>query len=42
MAFDEDLAGGIRTAVARNKGVEQKSFSGGLSFQFNGHMLVGI
>lgn len=42
MAFDENLASRIRTALARNKGVEEKKMFGGLGFLLNGNMLVGV
>jgi TfoX/Sxy family transcriptional regulator of competence genes len=42
MAFDEDLAARIRTALARKKGVEEKRMFGGIIFMLNGNMLVGV
>jgi TfoX/Sxy family transcriptional regulator of competence genes len=42
MAFDENLAARIRTALARKKGVEEKKMFGGLCFLLHGHMLVGV
>ena len=42
MAFDENLAARIRTAVARKKGIEEKKMFGGLGFLLNGNMLVGV
>lgn len=42
MAFDEDLAARIRTALARKKGVEEKEMFGGLGFLLHGNMLVGV
>ena len=42
MAFDENLARRIRTALGRNKGVEQKKMFGGVGFLLHGNMLVGV
>ena len=42
MAFDENLAARIRTALGRKKGVEEKKMFGGLCFLLHGHMLVGV
>ena len=42
MAFDESLAGRIRDALARKKGVEEKKMFGGVGFLLHGNMLVGI
>ena len=42
MAFDEELAARIRTALARKKGVEEKKMFGGVGFLLNGNMLVGV
>jgi TfoX/Sxy family transcriptional regulator of competence genes len=42
MAFDEDLAARIRTALARKKGVEEKKMFGGVVFMLDGNMLVGV
>ncbi len=42
MAFDENLAARIRTALARKKGVEEKKMFSGLGFLLNGNMLVGV
>jgi hypothetical protein len=42
MAFDENLAARIRTALARKKGVEEKKMFGGLCFLLHGHMLLGV
>ena len=42
MAFDENLAARIRTALARKKGVEEKKMFGGLCFLLTGNMLVGV
>ena len=42
MAFDENLAVRIRTALDRKKGVEEKKMFGGLGFLLHGNMLVGV
>ena len=42
MAFDENLAARIRTALGRKKGAEEKKMFGGLGFLLNGNMLVGV
>lgn len=42
MAFDESLAGRIRTALARRKGVQEKKMFGGVGFLLNGNMCVGV
>ena len=42
MAFDENLAGRIRHALARKHGVEEKKMFGGVGFLLNGNMLVGV
>ena len=42
MAFDETLAGRIRDALARQRGVEEKKMFGGVGFLLNGNMLVGV
>ena len=42
MAFDEALAGRIRDALARKKGIEEKKMFGGVGFLLNGNMLVGV
>ena len=42
MAFDENLAERIRTALARKKGVEEKKMFGGVVFMLHGNMLVGV
>ena len=42
MAFDENLAARIRTALTRKKGIEEKKMFGGLCFLLHGHMLVGV
>jgi hypothetical protein len=40
MVFDENLAGRIRTALARKKGIEEKKMFGGIVFMLNGNMLL--
>ena len=42
MAFDENLAGRIRDALARKKNIEEKKMFGGTGFLLNGNMLVGV
>ena len=42
MAFDETLAGRIRDALARQRGVQEKKMFGGVGFLLNGNMLVGV
>ena len=42
MAFDENLAARIRTALGRKKGVAEKKMFGGLCFLLRGNMLVGV
>ena len=42
MAFDEVLAGRIRDALARKKGMEVKKMFGGVGFLLHGNMLVGV
>jgi TfoX/Sxy family transcriptional regulator of competence genes len=42
MAFDENLAARIRTALTRKKGIEEKKMFGGIGFLLNGNMLVGV
>ena len=42
MAFDETLAGRIRDALARSRGVEEKRMFGGIGFLLNGNLLVGV
>lgn len=44
MAYDENLAESIRTALAnrRRRDVEEKKMMGGLTFMVNGKMCVGI
>jgi TfoX/Sxy family transcriptional regulator of competence genes len=42
MAFSEALAGRIRDALARKKGVKEKKMFGGVGFLQNGNLLVGV
>jgi TfoX/Sxy family transcriptional regulator of competence genes len=42
MAFDENLAERIRTALARKKNIDEKKMFGGLAFMLNGNLLVGV
>lgn len=42
MAFNENLAARIRSALARKKGIEEKKMFGGLCFLLNCNMLVGV
>ena len=42
MAFDESLAARIRDALARKKGVEEKTMFGGVGFLLHGNLLVGV
>lgn len=42
MAYDEQLAQRIRTALTRQKKVEEKKMMGGLTFMVNGKMCVGV
>lgn len=42
MAFDENLAARIRTALARKKGVEEKTLFGCFCLLLNGNVLVGV
>jgi TfoX/Sxy family transcriptional regulator of competence genes len=42
MAYDTKLAGRIRNALARRKGVTEKAMFGGLAFLLDGKMFVGI
>ena len=42
MAFSESLAGRIRDAPARKKGIEEKKMFGGVGFLLHGNMLVGV
>ncbi len=40
MAYDEDLANGIRELLGCERGVEEKRMFGGLAFLINGNMSV--
>ena len=42
MAFDENLAARIRTALARKKSIEEKKMFGGVGFLLNGNALAGV
>ena len=42
MAYDEKLANRVRTALIRQKAVDEKKMMGGLTFMVNGKMCVGI
>ena len=42
MAFNEELAGRIRQALARRKNVEEKRMFGGIGFLLNGNLLMGV
>lgn len=42
MAFDETLAGRIRDALKRKKGVEEKKMFGCNCFMLNGNALAGV
>lgn len=42
MAFDENLATRIRSALGRKKGVVEKKMFGGLGFLLHGNILVGV
>jgi hypothetical protein len=42
VAFSEHLAGRIRDALARTKGVEEKKMFGGVGFLLHGNLLVGV
>src|SRR5437899_12030596 len=42
MAFDENLAARIRSALARKKNIEEKKMFGGICFLLKGNMLVGV
>ena len=42
MAYDENLAGRIRHALARKKNIDEKKMFGGIGFLLNGNLLVGI
>lgn len=40
MAYDEELAGRIRTLLGSEPGLEEKKIFGGLAFLIGGHMAV--
>ena len=42
MAFDENLAGRIRDALARKRGVKEKKMFGCICFMLNGNALTGV
>lgn len=42
MAFDEALAGRVRSLLARRRGVTERRMFGGLAFLVNGHMACGV
>jgi TfoX/Sxy family transcriptional regulator of competence genes len=42
MPVNEALAGRIRKALARKKGIAEKKMFGGLGFLLNGNLLVGV
>ena len=42
MAFDENLAARIRSALARKKNIEEKKMFGCICFFINGNALVGV
>lgn len=42
MAFSEALAARIRDALARKRGVEEKTMFGGVGFLLHGNLLVGV
>jgi len=42
MAFDENLAARIRTALARKKNIEEKTLFGCFCLLLNGNVLVGV
>ncbi len=42
MAYDEDLAQGIRELLAREPGVTEQRMFGGLAFLVGGHMAVAV
>ena len=42
MAFDETLAGRIRDALARKRGIEEKKMFGCICFFINGNALAGV
>lgn len=42
MAYDEELAGRIRRALAGRAGVGERKMFGGLAFMLAGHMCCGV
>jgi hypothetical protein len=42
MAYDETLAGRIRDALARKKGIEEKKMFGCICFMLNGNAIAGV
>lgn len=42
MAFDNKLAGRIRTQLAKRRGVTEKKMFGGLAFLLSGNMCCGV
>jgi TfoX N-terminal domain len=42
MAYSESLAGRLRDALARQKGIVEKKMFGGVGFLLDGNMLVGV
>lgn len=42
MAYDEDLADRVRTALPAGADVTERKMFGGLAFLLNGHMFAGI
>jgi hypothetical protein len=42
MAFDENLAARIRTALGRKRGIEEKTLFGCFCLLLNGNVLVGV
>jgi TfoX/Sxy family transcriptional regulator of competence genes len=42
MAYDEQLADRVRTALAGQGGLSEKAMFGGLAFMVSGHMACGV
>jgi hypothetical protein len=42
MAFDEDLAARLRSALARKKNIEEKTLFGCFCLLLNGNVLIGV
>ena len=42
MAYDEHLAGRVRSALAGQEGLTERKMFGGLAFMLDGHMACGI